>query len=78
MKKIKDCQKKLNIKVSVIENSHLSNFCIFDKRKICTKCVEKVPPYTYRPYDLVDEIKMGYGYKLIRGFNLLAETRNDK
>lgn len=27
--------------------------------------------YTKRPYDLVDELNMNIGYKLIRGFNLL-------
>jgi len=78
MKEIKKGEKKLNIQVNVIKDSHLSNFCIFDKRKVCNNCVEKVPPFTHRPYDLYDELNMGYGYKLTRGFNLLLRDGNNR
>lgn len=47
--------------------------CIFDRNKICTNCIEKAKPFSKRPYDLCDELKMGTGYKLIRGYNLLRE-----
>jgi DNA primase large subunit len=48
--------------------------CIMSPGKKCTNCIEHPKPFSENPYDLTNELKMGVGFRLIKGFNLLNDN----